>query len=243
MKRHPIRHFFANIIAGCIRDKDARKKMRVLLNSPVLDDLRFIRRDLNGARLTKIKTFIGYQARSLLISVNDAYIYKFPLRRENYRELALREKRVSDSLARVSPIKIPRVELINWRGQLIRKYEFLPGCTMRQLPASDVIKHKTKIARQIANFLHTVASSDPAEIRNLKPTPDATPGYMYGWFQGDIWDNFMLDPETYDVISFIDWEDCAFTSFASAFESEKRSPNREIMLATRREYDKIYNGK
>ena len=98
-----IRRFFTNIICGCIYNKDARKRVRVMLNSPMSSYIRFIRRDID-APIKKIKTFTGYQARNLLISVNDEYIYKFPLRRTNSGELTIRESRIVGALSPVSPI-------------------------------------------------------------------------------------------------------------------------------------------
>ncbi len=238
-----IRHLFANIICGFIPGKDARKKVRVILNSDIAAEIKFIRHDLGGSKIRKLKTFIGYQARSLLISVNDKYIYKFPLRRANYRELAMREKRVTDAFAEISPVHIPRVEILDFNGELVRKYEFVRGATMRQLNPTDVLRHKTKIARQVAKFLHTVAITDPVEIRDLKPTPDMTPGKFCGWTQGDIADNFMLNPETFDVIAFIDWEDCYFGDFETLLTHDKRTPAKEVMSAIKSEYEKIYDKK
>lgn len=126
MSKQPIRHFFTNIICGCVYNKDDRKKLRVLLNSPVMSYLRFVRADL-GVKIRRFRTFVGYQARSLLIGVNDKYIYKFPLRRDNYRELAMREKRVTDALRAVSPLYIPNVEVLNYNGMLVRKYDLIRG--------------------------------------------------------------------------------------------------------------------
>ena len=36
---------------------------------------------------------------------------------------------------------------------------------------------------------------------------------MYGWFHNDIGQNFILNPETYDIVGFIDWEAADFCSF------------------------------
>ncbi len=240
MSKQPIRHFVTNIICGCVYNKDDRKKLRVLLNSPVMSYLRFVRADL-GVKIRRFRTFIGYQARSLLIGVNDKYIYKFPLRRDNYRELAMREKRVTDALRSVSPLYIPNVEMLNHNGMLVRKYDLIPGKTMRQLPVADVLRHKNKLARQVARFLFDVARCDPVEIRDLKPRPNMRPGYMCGWCQGDICDNFIINLKTWDIVAFIDWEDCAFGDFSHLLDWDQRSPARELMAAVRAEYKKLYD--
>ncbi len=235
----PIRRFLTNLICGCIYNKDTRKRVRVVLNSSMMDSVRFIRKNL-GVPVHKIKTFVGYQARSLLISVNDTHIFKFPLRRANSRELTMREKRIVGALAPISPIYIPSVDVFAHRGELIRRYEYIRGTQLRQMPLDIALANIDVMAKQIAEFIYTIGASDPESIRDLKPAPDAKPGYMYGWTQGDICDNFMVDMKTMKVIAFIDWEDCVFGDFSTLFIGDKRSPNRELMTAIKREYDRIY---
>jgi len=239
MQCGPIRRFFVNIVCGLITNKDRRKKVRVVLNSNVVEYIKFIRKNIK-TKIVKVKTFVGYQARSLIIGVNNEWIFKFPLRRDNSNELALREKRIVDALAPLSPVHIPPVEILRYRGNIVRKYEYVRGATMRQLPPDVVLQHRDKIASQIARFIFEIARADPAEIRDLKPSPDMQPGFMVGWSQGDICDNFMLDPETLDVVTFIDWEDAKFFDFSFLFTAEKRSPAREVMTAVGREYEKLY---
>lgn len=235
-----IRRFFSNIVCGFIANKDTRKRVRVILNSDMLSALRFIRRN-TGLKLTKIKTFVGYQARNLLISVNDEYVFKFPLRRSNSRELTLRERRVVDVFARISPIYVPSVMVFEHRGELVRRYEFIRGTQLRQVPLDIAMANIDKLASQIAQFLFTVGMSDPDELRDLKPSPDAVPGYMYGWFQGDICDNFFIDTTTMEIVAFIDWEDCIFGDFSDCVYGHKCSPQRELMAAVGREYDKLWS--
>lgn len=178
----------------------------------------------------------------MLIAVNDQWIYKFPLYRSDFRELAENEKRIVDALQPISPIHIPSVELLYMgRDKIpVRKYEFVRGCGVRQLNPNMVLKHKTKLARQLANFLYQVSMSDPTEIRDLKPTPDDAPRYMYGWSQGDLCDNFFADPKTMQVVAIIDWEDARFGDLSPQMGYNKNSPQRELMDAVRHEYDALY---
>ncbi len=237
-----IRHFITNVICGFVYNKDERKRLRVILNSPILEYIKFIRED-TGIRRPRIKTFVGYQARSLIIGVNDRWIYKFPLRRDNYRELALREKRLVDALAPISPIYVPGVELIEYRGMLVRKYEFIKGPTLRTGPRDVIMANLETLARQVANFIYVVGQADPESIRDLKPTPDAAPGYLRGWSQGDICDNFIIDMKTMTVRAFIDWEDCAFMDFGWLLRPGKQLPSRDFMPMVQAEYDKIWHAK
>ena len=232
-------HFITNTICGFIPGVARRKKVRAILNSPFVAELHFVRR-CTPEHIRRVRVFVGFMARSLIISANDKYVFKFPLKRADYRELAVREKRVVDALAPYSTIYTPSVELLRNGDDIVRKYDFVSGRGMRTFSAEMILKHKTKLARQIAKFIFEIASVDPVEIRDLKPSPDAKPGYAYGWFQGDIVDNFMIDPKTMNITAFIDWEDCAFRDFSEIFHTEYRSPQRELMDAVRHEYDALY---
>lgn len=236
-----IRKFFTNAICGLIYNKETRKRMRVILNSDMIGYIRFIQKT-TGLRPKKIKTFIGYQARNLLISINDKYIFKFPLRRSDSNDLALREKRIVDALAPFSPIYIPPVKILQYKDKVVRQYDFLPGVQLRKLPPETVLKNLDKLVIPVARMLYEIGCADPEQIRDLKPNPDDRPGYLYGWCQGDIADNFLINPDTMEVIAFIDWEDCVFGDFSRLFYGDKRSPMREFMLALKQEYDKLYQG-
>jgi len=236
----PIRRFFTNVVCGCITNKDARKRVRVVLNSDMISNIRFMRKN-TGLPIKKIKTFIGYQARNLLVSINDKYIFKFPLRRSDSDELALRESRIVSALAPLSPTYVPPVDIFTHRGRIVRRYEFIQGTQLRKMPLDMALANIDKLAPQVARFMFEIGRADPAEIRDLKPQPRARPKYMHGWSQGDICDNFIVDINTMKIIAFIDWEDCAFGDFSRLFTADKRSPNVELMRAVRVEYDKLYN--
>ncbi len=236
-----VRHFLVNIFCACIPNKPLRKKMRVMLNSDVIGCVRFIKNDLNKKKIGHIKFFVGYQARSLIVSVNNEYVYKFPLRRSDADKLAVREKRIVDALSKISPIYVPGVKLLKWNEKIVRKYEHISGVTLSQMEMDDVINHISILAPKIAKFIYDIACADPKEIRDLKPSASAKPGYCFGWCHGDIADNFIVNPETFDVVAFIDWEDAGFCDFSYVFTADKRSPRRELMAAVGKEYDKLYN--
>lgn len=240
MEQKSIRRFFTNIVCGFVYGKDRRKKIRVILNSPILEYIRFIRHD-TGLRAPRLRTFVGYLARSLIIGVNNRWVYKFPLRRDNYRDLARREERIIKALTPISPISIPGVKMIEYKGMLVRKYAFIHGATLRGAPRDLIMANLDTLAASVAHFMYSLGQADPDDIRDLKPTPDSKPGYMYGWCQGDICDNFMIDLKTMKIIAFIDWEDARFCDFSYMFHCEKQSPAREFMNAVRHEYDKLWN--
>ncbi|MBR2393598.1 MAG: hypothetical protein IKB05_03845 [Alphaproteobacteria bacterium] len=234
-----LRRFFSNIICGFIPNRDGRRRMRVVLNSDMGAYLRFIRSDL-GTRPRRVRTFVGYLARSLLISVNDEYIYKFPLRRDDSDILARREGRLVTALAPFSPIYVPPVELLDYNGRVVRKYEYISGKQFRKLPESYARAHMDEFATQIAHFMYEIGRANPDEIADLKPSVGAVPGYRYGWTQGDIYDNFLIDMSTHKIIAMIDWEDCYFGDFERLFHRRHVSIASQFMDAVSREYDKLY---
>ena len=150
-----IRRFFTNILCGCIANKDTRKRMRVVLNSDMLSNIRFIRKN-TGLPIKKIKTFIGYQARNLLISINDKYIFKFPLRRSDSDDLAMRESRIVAALSPLSPTYVPPVDIFTHKGHVVRRYEFIRGAQLRKMPLDIALANIDKLAPQIARFMFEI---------------------------------------------------------------------------------------
>lgn len=233
------RRFFANIICGFVPGRDRRRLVRVLLNSDVAKYLRFIKSDV-GARPRKIKYFVGYQARSLLVSADDKYIYKFPLRRDNSDDLARREFRIVNALRDLSPLYVPPVQLLEYNGRVVRKYEFIRGTQFRHLPTDVAYRHMNKIAKQIAACMYKIGCADPMEIHDLKPNKSDAPAYKYGWTQGDIYDNFLVDEQTGNVLAMIDWEDAYFGDFSRLFKRRHISIASEFMDCVVAEYDRLY---
>ncbi len=246
MAQHPIRHLVTNIICGFIPNKNRRKHVRVLLNSDLRKSIRFIKRDI-GEPVKKIKTFIGYGANNLLIAVNDEWIYKFPLRPSaDVTNIALREERIVKALKPFSPIEIPSVTLLHMGDVIVRKYPFARGAHIMNMPIDTQVTQRENIAGQIARFLYEIGCADPAEIRDLKPTPDARPGFMYGWCQYDIYGNFMVDTKTFRVTAFIDFEGAKFCDWSDIFTrphhpESQRQMAAEFMALVKREYEKLWN--
>lgn len=240
MKSGPLRRFLTNIICAFIYNPDRRKKWRVVLNSPVLSYLRFIRRDL-GMRPRHIHLMVGFRAKNLLIAVNDTYIYKFPLRNPNYKSLAQREVRITTALGPVSPIHIPDVRLLTHGDILVRRYEWIRGMGIRQLPPDDAARLRPQLIHQIAQFVYSIGIADPVEIRDLKPAADATPARGYGWYHWDVFDNFLIDPITGNITAMIDWEDCKFGNFAAEITRNRHRDVYPFMDAVWAEYNRLYD--
>ena len=124
------------------------------------------------------------------------------------------------------------------------KKKFANGVLVSDVDPGVFSVHREHVAKQIANFMFVIGTSDPVELRDLKPTKNAKPEYMYGWFHGDIWQNFMLDTKTFDITYFIDWEDTKFQSFMPGLCAATRTWEKRgyafMGITILSEYSKLY---
>lgn len=239
-----LRHFFTNIICGLIYNQDTRKRVRATLNSPFIGLKRFIRHDC-GIKHPKFKIITGFRGRNLLIRVNDKYIYKYPTQKSNFaKNIEIRERDITRELAKISPIYIPQPTLLKYHDKYVRRYDVVSGLSLRELikMGDTYTKNKEYIVHQIAEFLYIIAQNDPEKIRCYKDKPNDKPDFMYGWHHCDLLDNFMMDPKTFKITSFIDWEEVAFGDFSWMLR-DKNVVLDDFMLAVNSEYAKIYKNK
>lgn len=235
-------HFLSNVVCLFIPIKTLRDKVRVMIRYPqTLSYIKYVRK-YAGKEGAKIKTRVGRGCRNFVVVLDDKWVFKFPLFTDG-REIAYREQRILEALAPISPIKIPAMKIIHYKNIVVRKYQFAHGTLLSDMAPSVVASNRGHIARQIANMLYVVGMADPKEIRDLKDNPNDNPGYLYGWFQGDIWQNFMLDDQC-NITYFIDWEDTKFQSFMPALRVATRTWEkrgyRYMGIDVLAEYSKLY---
>ena len=239
-----MRHFISNLICGFIWKKSLRDKVRTMIRFPQTHEyVRYVRNFAKNTKHRKIKTVVGYGCKNFVVILNDKHVFKFPLLTDG-KDISIREKRIVDAFYGISPIRIPLMKIIPYKGIYIRKYEFAHGTLLTDIKPEIVNPHQEHIAKQIAEFLYVVGRADPVEIRDLKPNPDEKPGFLYGWFQKDIWQNFMLDTKTFDITFFIDWEQTSFEDFKMALETCSHNWDkfgyRGMMVNVMAEYAKFY---
>jgi len=239
-----ILHFISNVISALVWKKTLRDKVRVMIRYPrTLDYIRFVRRYARGMKQCEITTRVGRGCGNFIVILNKKYVFKFPLFSDG-RDVATREQRITDVFERISPIKIPKMKIISYRGIAVRRYEFATGMLVSDVDPDVFGRHRDHVAKQIAEFMYAIGKIDPVELRDLKPTPNAKPGYLYGWFHGDIWQNFMLDPKTFDITYFIDWEDTAFQDFMPGLRVATRTWEKRgyvyMGVTVLAEYSKLY---
>jgi hypothetical protein len=236
-----IRHFITNMICGLIYNQETRKRVRAKLNSPFLGLLLFIKKDC-GEKHFRYKTLIGFRAQNILIMANNKYIYKYPAKKIGFaKNIEVRERDITKELSKVSPVYIPIPTLLKYEKKWLRRYDVVKGLSLRQLIKKGKLyeEHKYYLAHQVANFLYVIAKYNPESLKKYKDNPDDKPAFMYGWHHCDLWDNFMIDPKTFEITSFIDWEEVAFGDFKHIFRDKNPKIN-EFAKIIESEYKKIY---
>lgn len=238
-------HLLSNIVCAFIPNKACRDKVRVMIRYPrrVREYVRFACTFGPNKQQCNVKTRVGYGCSNFIVILDDRYVFKFPLRGDG-RDVSIREKRITDQIRKISPIKIPRMELWQCKNVVVRKYEFARGVLLTEIKPKIIEKHRNHIAKQIAQFLYVIGKSNPAEIRDLKPRAKDRPGFLYGWNHGDIWQNFILNPKTFDITFFIDWECAYFGSFEPMLRAASHHWDkfgyRGIIVDVMAEYTKLY---
>lgn len=239
-----IRNLLSNIVCGFIPGKSRRDMVRVKLRYNTHAYIKFVR-DYFSDKNLPIKTCVGYGCSNFIILVGSQYAFKFPLHDDGAAR-ALRELRITTALRKYTTFKIPEMEIIKWNGIAVRKYEFFPGVTLSDIPPRVAMANRHHIARQVALFMYEIGCANPSEISDLKPKKTAKPGFLYGWFHNDIWQNFILDPETFDIVGFIDWETAIFGSFDGglymADHHWDKFGYRGMVVDVMAEYAKLYYG-
>ena len=202
---------------------DAKKRkirMNIRYGKYIKSCMAFVR-SINKDKKCKLKQFFGHGCQNMMVSLNDKWIFKFPLPINGNinNTLALREKRIYDSFKDISPINIPEMGLLQFGDVVVRKYKFIKNCVvLADLNKDCFEENRLKLAKQLATFLYVIGKADPKEVSDLKHT-NKKPGFLYGWCQNDLGGNFLIDKKTMQIKYFIDWETTQFTSFKNTLYS------------------------
>lgn len=232
-----MKKLFNHFICRFIPNRTTRNRVRFLL-----DNKQYVNKCIKYIKslgdFHNIKKIVGHGSRNLVVSVDNKYVFKFPGHGNGY-EKALREKRITDAMRKISPFNIPDMEILDFDGVAVRKYSYVGGINLEYFHPKKIPHDiESKIAKQLAKFLYVIGQSDLPEIRDLKPNKNAKPSILYGWCQNDIKYNFMMDEKTFDIIAIIDWEEAGFNDFCHLFTFEKNY--RSLISAVLREYLDLY---
>ena len=153
---------------------------------------------------------------SLAFILNNRYVFKVRkhYERDNSAEKFAREKRITDAIAGVIPVRVPQIELVHAGKYLFYKTEFIPGRVLVDLPLERIREHREKIGAQLGDIIYTLFNTDFPQLADMrKKTTDADIGLVHG----DMCSNIIVNPETMDVVGIIDWEYATFGSLKREF--------------------------
>ena len=159
---------------------------------------------------------------SLAFIFDNKCVYKVRkyYERDNSVEKFEYEKRITDAIAPVLPIRVPHVELIQTQPYLFYKTTFIPGRVLVDLPLTRIREHREKIGRQLGNVIYTLFNTDFPQLADLRAERIAQwnlPADDIGLTHGDMCSNIIVNPDTMDVVGIIDWEYAGYTSLKNEF--------------------------
>lgn len=146
----------------------------------------------------------------------------------------LREQRITDAFANISPIRIPKIDIVKSDGFTFYKYDFIPGKNLNRFSRRTIIRHGWTWGRQLAEFIYAVHNARPAEIDDLRGENGD------GWNHNDICNNIIVDKKTMKIVGLIDWEYSGWgmleTEFTNCVVFSRKMRESGIDVAIQLEY-------
>ena len=150
-----------------------------------------------------------------------------------------REKRITDAFADISPLRIPKIEIIKAGKYVFFKYDFIPGKNLNTFSSHKIKQNKEKWGKQLAEFIYAIHNHNPKEINDLK---DKNIGD--GWNHNDICNNIIVDKKTMNIMGIIDWEYSGWglleTEFINCVKFSKKITDSGILPIIKHKYKKLY---
>ncbi len=140
--------------------------------------------------------------------------------RDNSAERFMYEKRITDAIAPIVPVRVPHIDIITAGEFLFYKTEFIPGRVLIDLPLGQIRQHREKIGRQLGDTIYALFHAKLPELDDLRAIRAAdvnTDPNDFGLTHGDMCSNIIVNPTTMDVTGIIDWEYANFTSLKREF--------------------------
>jgi aminoglycoside phosphotransferase (APT) family kinase protein len=149
----------------------------------------------------------------------------------------VREKRITDAFEHISPLKIPKIDIVESDGYTFYRYNFIPGRNMNTFSTRTLRKYEKQWCKQIAHFIYTVHNARPDGIDDLRDRDGD------GWNQNDICNNLIVNPKTMKIIGLIDWEYAGWGTLETEFENcvhfSQKLRGSTFKQTIRAEYEKL----
>lgn len=173
--------------------------------------------------------------------VDNKYVFK--IRKQFDGEHAptriLREKRITDAFEHISPLQIPKIDIIQAGGFTFFRYNFIKGKNLNTCSLDKIVAHRDALATQLAEFINAVHNARPAEIDDLRGDADGD-----GWNHHDICNNVIVDKKHMKIVGLIDWEYAGWgplkTEFRNIGDFSKKIRESGLREAVIEKYNKLH---
>lgn len=153
-------------------------------------------------------------------------------------EKIMREKRITDAFQNISPLQIPKIEVVKAGKYTFYKYDFIPGKNLNMFSKKTIEKHVWDWGKQLAEFINAIHNSYPTEIEDLRGTSDGD-----GWNHNDLCNNIIVNKKTMRIVGIIDWEYSGWgtleTEFNNAIAYSKKVRDSGMQIAIMSHYKAI----
>jgi hypothetical protein len=127
-----------------------------------------------------------------------------------------REKLITDTIAPVLPVQVPKIELIKAGKYIFYKTHFIKGRVLVDLPLKKILAHREKIGKQIGQTIFVLFNTKFEQLENIGPEQPSNNADC-GLVHGDMCSNIIVNPKTMDVVGIIDWEYAGYNSLKREF--------------------------
>lgn len=227
-----------DVLCGLIPNRNLRKKIRKNKLFDWRQKYNALRKkypELNFRHTTMIKG--GW---NIGFIVDKKYVFKIRkfFDKSIPTEKIMREQRITDAFANISPLKIPKIEIVRAGGYTFYKYDFIPGKNLNKFPETVITENAWIWGKQIAEFIYAVHNARPTEINDLRGDDDGD-----GWNHNDICNNIIVDKKTMKIVGLIDWEYSGWgtldTEFRNTVAFSKKMQNSGFQIAVMAQYKSI----
>ena len=154
---------------------------------------------------------------SLAFIVDNKYVFKvrkFQNDAAAATEKFMYEKRITDAIAPIVPVAVPRIDVCNVGGYVVYATEFIPGRIMLDLPMKKIMAHRQEIAKTLGRIIYALFNAELPGLSDLRPQKQTTD---IGLVHGDMCSNILVNPDTMEITGIIDWEWAHFGSLWDEF--------------------------
>ena len=170
--------------------------------------------------------------------INNQYVFKIRKKfDDSYVPKIIKEKRITDAFRKIVSVQIPKIDIIEHGEYTFYRYGFISGRNLTTLSTRTILKHRKKLAKQLAEFIFSIHHAHPTGIDDFITSEGDS------WGHNDICNNILVNPKTMDITGIIDWEYAGWnyleTEFQNCtqFSSKMRAAGMDKLI--RMEYKKL----